>query len=133
MLSSGQLQRGAYGLSCNKNKSLIIIHLQFPEPARKQEEENPRPPGSLPEGVELDTPSRDLLLRLLQIDPSRRLRSLRTLTTIAFYKGYNIQDVQEKKVSPNELLKLHFPHGPPNRVAQSDSKFDGFDWSDDEY
>ncbi|GJQ88800.1 hypothetical protein Trydic_g14224, partial [Trypoxylus dichotomus] len=52
---------------------------------------------SLPDGVELDLPSKDLLLRLLEIDPIRRLRSVRTLQGIAFYKGYNFEDVKRKK------------------------------------
>lgn len=50
------------------------------------------------DGVHLDTPSLDLLNRLLCVDPNLRLRSLRTLQTIAFYKGYNFEDVKLKKV-----------------------------------
>lgn len=51
----------------------------------------------LPDGF-LDVPSKDLLLRLLQVEPKQRLRSLRTLTTISFFKGYNFEDVKKKKV-----------------------------------
>ncbi|KAK4874731.1 hypothetical protein RN001_014091 [Aquatica leii] len=57
--------------------------------------------------VFLEVPVRDLLLRLLEIDPTKRLRSIRTLQTIALYKGYNWDDVKTKKISPNELLKIH--------------------------
>lgn len=56
-------------------------------------------PGSLPEGLVLDVAIKDLLLRLLEVDPTRRLRSLRTLQTIAFYKGFDFQKVRERKVS----------------------------------
>ena len=53
----------------------------------------------LPENVVLDVPTKDLLLRLLEVDPTRRLRNLRTLETIAFYKNYNFKHVKEKKAS----------------------------------
>ncbi|CAH1376084.1 unnamed protein product, partial [Tenebrio molitor] len=45
-----------------------------------------------------DVGSRDLLLRLLHTQPTKRLRSLRTLQTIAFYKNFNFEDVKLKKV-----------------------------------
>lgn len=56
-------------------------------------------PGSLPEGLVLDVAVKDLLLRLLEVDPSRRVRSLRTLQTIAFFKGFDFEKVRERKVS----------------------------------
>lgn len=77
--------------------------LQYPEAVVIAENElghsDTKKPGSLPENVDLDVPSKDLLMRLLEIDPSKRLRSLRTLKTISFYKGYNFEAVKEKKVS----------------------------------
>jgi len=48
---------------------------------------------------DLDGPSKDLLARLLVVDPQKRLHSLRALSTIAFFKGYSFEDVQVKKVS----------------------------------
>lgn len=48
---------------------------------------------------DLDAPSKDLLARLLVVDPQKRLHSLRALGTIAFFKGYNFEDVKGKKVS----------------------------------
>ncbi|KAJ8931684.1 hypothetical protein NQ314_015400 [Rhamnusium bicolor] len=72
-------------------------------------------PGTLPSGVELDLPSKDLLLRLLELQPSRRLRSIRTLETIAFYKGFSFKDVRERKIKPNDLIKLYFPNGARNK------------------
>lgn len=53
----------------------------------------------LPDTVtSLDMPSRDLLGRLLHIDPHQRLRSLYSLERIAMYKGYAIADVRRRKV-----------------------------------
>lgn len=51
----------------------------------------------LPE-MDLDGSARDLLQRLLQADPTKRLKSLRMLRHIAFYKGYDFEEVKEKKV-----------------------------------
>ncbi|XP_018574956.1 uncharacterized protein LOC108913815 [Anoplophora glabripennis] len=71
--------------------------------------------GILPSDIELDNSSRDLLLRLLELNPTRRLRSFRTLETIAFYKGFNFRNIKDKKTKPNDLLKLCFsPHGSKN-------------------
>lgn len=61
-------------------------------------DEGTKKPGSLPEDIILDVAVKDLLLRLLEVDPSKRLRSLRTLQTIAFYKGFDFEKVKEKKV-----------------------------------
>lgn len=73
--------------------------------------ESTKKPGSLPEGLLLEVGVKDLLLRLLELDPSKRLRSLRTLQTIAFYKGFNFDDVKEKKVNLrnnlNQIKVLH--------------------------
>ncbi|KAG5881966.1 hypothetical protein JTB14_006004 [Gonioctena quinquepunctata] len=72
---------------------------KYPTPA-VDPDPNPgdRKPGSLPLNVDLEVPTKDLLMRLLEFDPSRRLRSVRTLESIAFYKGYSFKDVKEKKV-----------------------------------
>jgi hypothetical protein len=70
-----------------------------------------------------DVGSRDLLLRLLHTQPTKRLRSLRTLQTIAFYKNFNFEDVKLKKVRPIDLL----PGAPQEEVVE----FDGFDESFD--
>lgn len=61
--------------------------------------EETKKPGTLPEGLILDVAVKDLLLRLLEIEPTKRLRSLRTLQTIAFYKNFDFEGVKEKKVS----------------------------------
>lgn len=81
---------------------------QFPQTLDPsgQNKEN-RKPGSLPEEVELDPPSRDLLQRLLEIDPKKRLRSLRSLTTIAFFKGYDFQKVKMKSVGLSLFLEFY--------------------------
>lgn len=85
---------------------------QYPSPVippseNNDKDESIKKPGSLPDGgVNLDLPSRDLLGRLLEVDPVRRLRSLRTLQTIAFYKGYNFEDVKKKKVRCSEISAL---------------------------
>lgn len=41
---------------------------------------------------------RDLLNRLLDLDPQKRLRSLYALERIAMYKNYSFDDVKNKKV-----------------------------------
>ncbi|XP_066246705.1 serine/threonine-protein kinase S6KL [Euwallacea similis] len=62
----------------------------------------------LPEGVFLDIPSRDLLLRLLEVQPQKRLHSVRALGTLAFYKGYDIEEVRGKKSKAKTLLVKHY-------------------------
>ncbi|KAI4456363.1 inner membrane transporter ygji-related [Holotrichia oblita] len=62
---------------------------------------------SLAEDVKLDLASKDVLLRLLEIDPIRRLRSVRTLQNIAFYKDYNFEHVKEKRINGTDLLKKY--------------------------
>lgn len=76
--------------------------LQYPSSSitNDNEEDNEvKKPGQLPIDVKLDVKSKDLLLRLLEVDTTKRLRSLRTLQTIAFYKGYNFENVKAKQVS----------------------------------
>ncbi|KAL3274706.1 hypothetical protein HHI36_016083 [Cryptolaemus montrouzieri] len=88
-------------------KTIIIFHFI--------DKKNPR----------LSAPSRDLLERLLEKDPTKRLRSLRSLTTIAFFKDYQIEKVKEKTVSPKALLQNHYPNGPRNRIEEDE--FEDFD------
>ncbi|XP_017778207.1 PREDICTED: serine/threonine-protein kinase S6KL-like isoform X2 [Nicrophorus vespilloides] len=79
----------------------------------------------LPTDVDLDHPSRDLLRRLLEMEPTKRLRSLRTLHTIAFYKDFSFEDVRNRKISPNELMRRFYPHG--FQRSSSTIQVDGFD------
>ncbi|CAB3388104.1 Hypothetical predicted protein, partial [Cloeon dipterum] len=51
-----------------------------------------------------DPAGRDLLGRLLQIEPQKRLRSLLTLQGIAFYKDFSFADVRARKSSPKQML-----------------------------
>ncbi|XP_045477451.1 serine/threonine-protein kinase S6KL isoform X2 [Harmonia axyridis] len=104
----------------------IMLTFKFPQTLDPsgQNKEN-RKPGSLPEEVELDPPSRDLLQRLLEIDPKKRLRSLRSLTTIAFFKGYDFQKVKMKSIKPKSIMEKYFPDGPPPK--KSKEVFDDFD------
>ncbi|RZC39643.1 hypothetical protein BDFB_007922, partial [Asbolus verrucosus] len=72
---------------------------------------------------DLDVPSRDLLLRLLRVQPSARLRSLRALQTIAFYKGFDFEEVRQKRVKPNDLLPPQPPEG-SEEFPDFDESFD---------
>ncbi|KAG8282087.1 hypothetical protein J6590_046014 [Homalodisca vitripennis] len=63
---------------------------------------------SYPEHYVSDS-ARDLCSRLLQHNPQQRLRSLLTLKTIAFFKGFSFEDVIAKKVVPNLLLSRMEP------------------------
>lgn len=58
---------------------------------------------------DLDGPSKDLLARLLVVDPQKRLHSLRALGTIAFFKGYSFEDVKVKKVSAIVFAEPVYP------------------------
>ena len=54
------------------------------------------PPGQL---EACSVPARDLVARLLERDPRKRLRSLHALQTIAFYMNFSFTDVRAKRVS----------------------------------
>lgn len=61
----------------------------------------------LPEEAEsLNADSRDLLMRLLEINPKFRIKSLLGLGRIAFFKGFNFEDVKHKKVGGFLILVL---------------------------
>lgn len=62
---------------------------------------------NLPSEHNVSSESIDLLRRLLEYNPRYRVRSLRTLQTLAFFKNFNFQNVLAKKVSPRELLNRH--------------------------
>lgn len=73
-----------------------------------------RPPAAL-QGCSVA--ARDLVGRLLERDPRRRLRTLHTLQSIAFYHNFNFDDIRAKKVCPRSL----FPPGVSAVVADSSS------------
>lgn len=50
------------------------------------------------EAESLPNDCKDLLNRLLEFKPDHRIRSLFSLQRIAFYKGYNFDDVKKQKV-----------------------------------
>ncbi|KAF4527849.1 hypothetical protein B566_EDAN016494 [Ephemera danica] len=50
--------------------------------------------------------ARDLVARLLCVEPHRRLRSLLALRNIAFFKGFKFDEIREMKISPQEILAL---------------------------
>lgn len=102
-------------------RAFVLSIMQYPTSAVPSDndamKEEMKKPGFLPEGLVLDVAVKDLLLRLLEVDPSRRLRSLRTLQTIAFYKGFNFEKVRERKVSRN------YDYG---HVCESDAIVEGW-------
>ncbi|CAH0564536.1 unnamed protein product [Brassicogethes aeneus] len=103
----------------------LMLTNKYPAPAVDHENHTycGQKPGTLPTSVELNVPCKDLLLRLLEIEPTRRLRSLRTLQTIALYKGYNFEHVREKREKPNDLLKSFYPNGPPTKDVDVEIEF----------
>lgn len=85
--------------------------------------------GSLPPAMDrCSRAARDMLGRLLERDPRRRLRTLHVLQTIAFFFQFNFADVRSLKVCPRDLL----PKVAPDRSAATstgdvDPTFEGFD------
>ncbi|XP_076270437.1 ribosomal protein S6 kinase like isoform X2 [Rhynchophorus ferrugineus] len=103
----------------------LMFTAQWPALDLKNEDKESAVTVTLPTtNTLLNVPSRDLLLRLLDIDPKRRLRSIRKLETIAFYKGYNIEDA--RKIRAKELLVKHFGEN-YNKPSDDLHVFDGFD------
>ncbi|XP_065348069.1 serine/threonine-protein kinase S6KL [Cloeon dipterum] len=74
-----------------------LITGEFPARSLRQQEAPAAPDRCEPAG-------RDLLGRLLQIEPQKRLRSLLTLQGIAFYKDFSFADVRARKSSPKQML-----------------------------
>lgn len=87
-------------------KSQHLIRL---EDEKQQEDEQIVKTSILPEEAEsLNPGSRDLLIRLLEINPKFRIKSLLALGRIAFFKGFNFEDVKHKKVGYFYLNCLGF-------------------------
>ncbi|KAK3919563.1 Ribosomal protein S6 kinase alpha-5 [Frankliniella fusca] len=84
--------------------------------------------GSPPPALERCSPAaQDLVRRLLERDPRRRLRSLHTLQTIAFFFQFSFADVRAKKVRPRDLWP-EVPASEPERASDADNgAFQGFD------
>lgn len=58
----------------------------------------------------LPSDGQDLLLRLLEFHPERRIRSIFSLQRIAFFMGFNFDDAKKKKVkqfSYESLIKRY--------------------------
>lgn len=58
---------------------------------------------TIPEEDYVSTAARYMIGRLLQPNPQQRLRSLYTLKTIAFYKGFSFEDTAAKKVKYSSM------------------------------
>ncbi|XP_034240870.1 serine/threonine-protein kinase S6KL [Thrips palmi] len=61
-----------------------------------------RPPDAL---QRCSAAARDMVARLLDRDPRRRLRTLHSLQTIAFYLNFSFADVRARKVHPRDLFE----------------------------
>ncbi|XP_050311530.1 serine/threonine-protein kinase S6KL-like [Anthonomus grandis grandis] len=70
--------------------------------------------------------ARDLLLRLLEVEPKNRIKSVRALGNIAFYKGYKFENVKGERVKAKDLLVKYFGENYMKRRDDSHD-FDGFD------
>lgn len=57
---------------------------------------------------DLSLQCKDLLLRLLEIEPSKRLRSLRTLQTISFFHKFDFEEIKERKVCSDLIRNFIF-------------------------
>ncbi|XP_045484047.1 serine/threonine-protein kinase S6KL isoform X1 [Pieris rapae] len=118
------LQRDAYGHAVDWwSLGVITCRMltgEFPEPAvhfedkkDKDVEENnsydvkPTPiPGALP-NAELSKAARGLLIKLLEVNPQYRVKSLRQLQQTAFFMGFNFDDIKIKKNSPKTMLQQY--------------------------
>lgn len=54
--------------------------------------------------AECSIAAKDLITRLLIINPHKRLHSLSALQNIAYFKGFSFADVRSKKISSKEIL-----------------------------
>ncbi|XP_059488241.1 serine/threonine-protein kinase S6KL isoform X2 [Neocloeon triangulifer] len=73
-------------------------------PARRQSPAALTAPDAAP--GRCDAAGRDLLARLLHPDPQKRLRSLLTLHTIAFFKDFNFADIRARKLQKIDTIYL---------------------------
>ncbi|XP_039292876.1 uncharacterized protein LOC120353389 [Nilaparvata lugens] len=82
-----------------------------------------------PSDVECSDGARDLIQRLLNPDPQRRLRSLLSLQSIRFFKDFDFASVRTKKISPKEVLLRLFPDGPKTQQSTESTAyfFEDFD------
>ena len=64
-----------------------------------------RPPAAL---QRCSAAARDMVGRMLDRDPRRRLRTLHSLQTIAFYLNFNFADVRAKKVGTRDDSSFSF-------------------------
>ncbi|XP_060523365.1 serine/threonine-protein kinase S6KL [Cylas formicarius] len=104
----------------------LMLTTKFPSYEHQGIESNDQ--VSLPDDVELEAESRDLLRRLLEPVPNQRFRSVRALSTIAFYKGFKFDEVMEKKTRPRDLLEEHFGKNfNEKRPPIEDAPFKDFD------
>lgn len=62
---------------------------------------------NIPE-AECSVAAKDLLNRLLIVNPQKRLHSLSALQNIAYFKDISFADVRSKKISPKEILGTHW-------------------------
>uniref|UniRef100_T1HDV1 Protein kinase domain-containing protein n=1 Tax=Rhodnius prolixus TaxID=13249 RepID=T1HDV1_RHOPR len=71
---------------------------------------NTNHPGQLTEERQnLSAGAVDLITRLLQVNPTSRLRNFLTLRTLKFFHGFRIDKIKSKQRHPKELLEEHFP------------------------
>lgn len=104
-----------------------MLTSKFPTAAVSGDADDKKRPGALPDQCELNLPCKDLLLRLLEPDPTKRLRSLRVLQTLAFFMKFDFEEVKKKKFEPAEMLKQHFPDGPPHYAQDITEVIENFD------
>lgn len=62
-------------------------------------------PGTLPK-AELSKAARGLLMKLLEVNPQYRLKTLRQLQQTAFFMGFNFDDIKTKKVGTITFIVL---------------------------
>ncbi|XP_043272816.1 serine/threonine-protein kinase S6KL [Venturia canescens] len=92
-----------------------------------EERSSPDEDVVLPNNPEISTAAKDLLRRLLRLDPKTRLKSIFALQRVAFYMGHDIRGYVSKETSPLKLLGRTIVSS-VNRVEFCDRKiFQDFD------
>lgn len=90
--------RASYELATGESTmplSPTLPHLK----SESLERESPKGSVRLPvEYSTLPSDGQDLLVRLLEFNPERRIRSIFALQRIAFFMGFNLDDARKKKV-----------------------------------